>query len=173
MLVNAGGALVFPLVAILLSFVIGAVIVMATGNNPITVYAALIGGAFGSASSIGRTLLYTTPFIFTGLAVAVAFRAGLFNNGGQARGLVGLPGPLRDTDNPRGLPDHKLPVGLHPGDTQGALRRARGDHHDYAELRRHQPGVLPGPASAPAERAYPRHGDHRLRSPHPHHQHRA
>jgi ABC-type uncharacterized transport system permease subunit len=89
MLVNAGGALVFPLIAILLSFLIGAVIVMATGNNPITVYAALLGGAFGSASSIGRTLLYTTPFIFTGLAVAVAFRAGLFNIGGEGQLYIG------------------------------------------------------------------------------------
>ncbi len=61
MLVNAGGALVFPLIAILLSLIIGAVIVLATGDNPIAAYAALIGGAFGSATGIGRTLLYTTP----------------------------------------------------------------------------------------------------------------
>ncbi|MDP8947793.1 MAG: ABC transporter permease [Actinomycetota bacterium] len=86
---NTAGALVFPLIAILLSFVIGAVIVLATGNNPIAGYAALIGGAFGSATSIGRTLLYTTPLIFTGLAVAVAFRAGLFNIGGEGQLYIG------------------------------------------------------------------------------------
>ncbi len=89
MLVSAGGALVFPLIAILISFVIGAVIMLATGNNPIAAYAALITGAFGSASSIGRTLLYTTPLIFTGLAVAVAFRAGLFNIGGEGQLYIG------------------------------------------------------------------------------------
>ncbi len=89
MLVSAGGALVFPLIAILISFVIGAVIMLATGNNPITAYASLIIGAFGSASSIGRTLLYTTPLIFTGLAVAVAFRAGLFNIGGEGQLYIG------------------------------------------------------------------------------------
>jgi general nucleoside transport system permease protein len=88
-LVNVGGTLVFPLVAILLSLVIGAVIVLATGNNPIAAYAALFGGAFGSATGIGRTLLYTTPLIFTGLAVAVAFRAGLFNIGGEGQLYIG------------------------------------------------------------------------------------
>ncbi len=89
MLVNAGGALVFPLIAILLSLIIGAVIVLATGDNPIAAYAALIGGAFGSATGIGRTLLYTTPLIFTGLAVAVPFRAGLFNIGGEGQVYIG------------------------------------------------------------------------------------
>jgi ABC-type uncharacterized transport system permease subunit len=89
MLVNAGGALVFPLIAILLSFIIGAVIVLATGYNPIAAYASLLGGAFGSASGIGRTLLYATPLIFTGLAVAVAFRAGLFNIGGEGQLFIG------------------------------------------------------------------------------------
>jgi general nucleoside transport system permease protein len=88
-LVNAGGTLVFPLVAILLSLVIGAVIVLATGNNPIAAYAALFGGAFGSATGLGRTLLYATPLIFTGLAVAVAFRAGLFNIGGEGQLYIG------------------------------------------------------------------------------------
>ncbi len=89
MLVNAGGALVFPLIAILLSFAIGAVIVLATGHNPLAAYAALLQGAFGSAAGIGRTLLYTTPLIFTGLAVAVAFRAGLFNIGGEGQLYIG------------------------------------------------------------------------------------
>jgi ABC-type uncharacterized transport system permease subunit len=83
------GALVFPLIAIVLSFAIGAVIVLATGNNPIAAYASLLGGAFGSATSIGRTLLYSTPLIFTGLAVAVPFRAGLFNIGGEGQLYMG------------------------------------------------------------------------------------
>ncbi len=84
-----GGALVFPLIAIALSFIIGAVIVLVTGNNPLSAYSALIGGAFGSATGLGRTLLYTTPLIFTGLAVAVAFRAGLFNIGGEGQLFIG------------------------------------------------------------------------------------
>jgi len=83
------GPLVFPVVAILLSFIIGAVIVLATGNNPITAYYALVEGAVGDPLALGRTLLYTTPLIFTGLAVAVAFRAGLFNIGGEGQVFMG------------------------------------------------------------------------------------
>ncbi len=89
MLAGVLGPLVFPLVAILFSFAIGAVIVLATGNNPITVYAALFEGAVGDPLALGRTLLYTTPLIFTGLAVAVAFRAGLFNIGGEGQLFIG------------------------------------------------------------------------------------
>ena len=87
--IGIGGALVFPIIAILLSFVIGAVIVLITGNNPLAAYLALIEGAFGSAEDFGRTLVYTTPLIFTGLAVAVAFRAGLFNIGGEGQLYIG------------------------------------------------------------------------------------
>ena len=86
---DAAGALVFPLIAILISFIIGAVIMLATGNNPVAAYAALVQGAFGSPTALGRTLLGATPLIFTGLAVAVAFRAGLFNIGGEGQFYIG------------------------------------------------------------------------------------
>jgi len=86
---NVAGALVFPLIAILISFVIGAVIMLATGNNPIVAFGALFRGAFGSPLAIGRTLLNATPLVFTGLAVAVAFRAGLFNIGGEGQFYIG------------------------------------------------------------------------------------
>lgn len=86
---DAAGALIFPLIAILISFVIGAVIMLVTGNNPVTAFGALLRGAFGSPLAIGRTLLNATPLIFTGLAVAVAFRAGLFNIGGEGQFFIG------------------------------------------------------------------------------------
>ena len=86
---NAAGALVFPLIAIFISFAIGAIIMLATGNNPIEAYGALLRGAFGSPLAVGRTLLNATPLIFTGLAVAVAFRAGLFNIGGEGQFFIG------------------------------------------------------------------------------------
>jgi general nucleoside transport system permease protein len=86
---GAAGALVFPLIAILFSFAIGAIIMLATGNNPIEAYGALLRGAFGSPLAVGRTLLNATPLIFTGLAVAVAFRAGLFNIGGEGQFYIG------------------------------------------------------------------------------------
>jgi general nucleoside transport system permease protein len=88
-LTDAAGALIFPLIAILISFVIGAIIMLATGNNPVEAFGALLRGAFGSPLAIGRTLLYATPLIFTGLAVAVAFRAGLFNIGGEGQFYIG------------------------------------------------------------------------------------
>jgi simple sugar transport system permease protein len=86
---QTAGALVFPLFAILVSFAIGAVIVLATGNNPLSAYAALLRGAAGSPEALGRTLLNATPLVFTGLAVAVAFRAGLFNIGGEGQLFIG------------------------------------------------------------------------------------
>jgi general nucleoside transport system permease protein len=89
MIAGTAGALLFPVIAILLSFAIGAVIVLATGHNPLAAYAALLEGAVGDPFALGRTLLYTTPLIFTGLAVAVAFRAGLFNIGGEGQLYIG------------------------------------------------------------------------------------
>lgn len=89
LLKDAGGALVFPIIAIVIAFVIGAVLILASGSNPITAYAALVQGAFGSPTALGRTLLNATPLVFTGLAVAVAFRAGLFNIGGEGQVFMG------------------------------------------------------------------------------------
>lgn len=86
---NAVGALLFPVIAIVIAFVIGAIIVFVTGNNPVAAYAALLEGALGDSNAIGRTLLNATPLIFTGLAVAVAFRAGLFNIGGEGQLYIG------------------------------------------------------------------------------------
>jgi ABC-type uncharacterized transport system permease subunit len=86
---DAAGALLFPLIAILIAFVIGAIIILATGNNPVAAYAALLQGALGDPAAVGLTLLNATPLIFTGLAVAVAFRAGLFNIGGEGQLYIG------------------------------------------------------------------------------------
>jgi ABC-type uncharacterized transport system permease subunit len=86
---DAAGALAFPLIAIVLSFLIGAIIMLVTGNNPVMAFVALFRGAFGSPTALGRTLLNATPLIFTGLAVAVAFRAGLFNIGGEGQFFIG------------------------------------------------------------------------------------
>jgi simple sugar transport system permease protein len=82
-------ASVVPLVAILLAGLVGAVILWASGANPLEAYAALFEGAFGSSRAIGRTLEKATPLIFSGLAVAFAFKAGLFNIGAQGQLLFG------------------------------------------------------------------------------------
>jgi ABC-type uncharacterized transport system permease subunit len=86
---DAAGALAFPLIAIVISFLIGALIMLVTGDNPLIAFGALFRGAFGGPTELGRTLLNATPLIFTGLAVAVAFRAGLFNIGGEGQFFIG------------------------------------------------------------------------------------
>jgi simple sugar transport system permease protein len=77
--------LLFPLAAVIAAFAVGAVVVLAVGDNPITTYALLIGSAFTWPDGIGYTLFYATPLIFTGLAVAVAFRCGLLNIGAEGQ----------------------------------------------------------------------------------------
>ena len=64
----------FPLIAVLAAFVIGGIIILLIGDNPLNAYRWLLSSSFGSVKDIGWTLFYATPLIFTGLAVAVAFR---------------------------------------------------------------------------------------------------
>ena len=74
-----------PLVAVLLAFAVGAVIILLIKDNPFETYRILLANSFGSAKDFGYTLFYATPLIFTGLAVAVAFRCGLFNIGAEGQ----------------------------------------------------------------------------------------
>ncbi len=84
-----GRPLVFPLIAAALAFAFGALLILATGNDVVEAYGSLLAGGFGSRAALGRTLLNATPLVFTGLAVAVAFRAGLFNIGGEGQLFMG------------------------------------------------------------------------------------
>jgi general nucleoside transport system permease protein len=77
--------LLFPLVAVLAAFVVGGIIVWLIGDNPFEAYAILFGSALSYPEGIGYTLFYATPLIFTGLAVAVAFRCGLLNIGAEGQ----------------------------------------------------------------------------------------
>ena len=78
-----------PLVNITLAFIVVGVIVALLGVDPFHALKLLVVGAVGSPESIGYTLYYSTNFIFTGLAVAVAFHAGLFNIGGEGQAYLG------------------------------------------------------------------------------------
>lgn len=78
-------ALLFPLVAVLAAFVVGGIFVLLIGDDPIETYRLLIGSALWWPDGIGYTLFLATPLIFTGLAVAVAFRAGLLNIGAEGQ----------------------------------------------------------------------------------------
>ena len=81
--------LLIPVGAIILALLVGAVFILLIGKNPIEAYIALLQGAFGDVFSIGETLENTTPLILTGLAVAFAFRAKLFNIGAEGQFLMG------------------------------------------------------------------------------------
>ena len=75
--------------AILLALLTGAIFILIIGKNPLLAYSALLQGAFGDLFSIGETLENATPLILTGLAVAFAFRAKMFNIGAEGQFLVG------------------------------------------------------------------------------------
>lgn len=78
-----------PLINVLAAFLVSGLVVLFIGENPIKAVQVLIWGALGFGEGIGFTLFYATNFIFTGLAVAVAFHAGLFNIGGEGQAYVG------------------------------------------------------------------------------------
>jgi len=74
-----------PVIAVIAAFIVGGIIVLLIGDNPFRTFALLIGNSFGSLNDIGYTLFIATPLIFTGLAVAVAFRCGLLNIGAEGQ----------------------------------------------------------------------------------------
>lgn len=78
-----------PLVSVLLATIIGSIIIIATGKDPVLAFSALLTGAFGGPLQIGETIMRATPLIFTGLAVAFGFRANLFNIGANGQLVMG------------------------------------------------------------------------------------
>ncbi len=80
---------VLPMVNLALAFAVSAVVLLAIGQDPWQVLTLLVKGAFGSRGGLSYTLYYATTFVFTGLAVAVAFHAGLFNIGGEGQAMMG------------------------------------------------------------------------------------
>jgi general nucleoside transport system permease protein len=97
------GGVATPIMTAVLAFLIGGVVVLASGSNPISTYKAIFNGTglnwlfpwvsgatrATAAINLQQTLLLTTPLILCGLAVAFAFRCGMFNIGGEGQYLVG------------------------------------------------------------------------------------
>jgi len=81
--------LTLPLGAIFLGLLVGAIVILWIGKNPIAAYASLFYGAFGDLNRFANTIARATPLILTGLAVAFAFRCGLFNIGVEGQLLIG------------------------------------------------------------------------------------
>ena len=78
-----------PLASVLLAFLIGCVIMLALGANPLVALQNLWSGSFGSLRNLGTTLSRATPLIFTGLCACFAYRCGVFNLGGEGQFLMG------------------------------------------------------------------------------------
>ncbi|MHB2166618.1 ABC transporter permease [Alsobacter sp. R-9] len=126
-----------PALAVVAAFFVAGLVVLAIGENPLQATALLLRGALGSGEGIGFTLYYATNFIFTGLAVAIAFHAGLFNIGGEGQAtLGGLGAALMCLAFP-GLPGWLLvPLGVLSAAAFGAawafvpayLQAKRGSH---------------------------------------------
>jgi ABC-type uncharacterized transport system permease subunit len=98
-----GGGVIVPVVTALLAFAVGGIVVLLSGSDPFATYKAIFNGTglnwlfpwissedrTIAAQNLQQTLLLATPLMLTGLAVAYAFRAGLFNIGGQGQYIVG------------------------------------------------------------------------------------
>jgi len=98
-----GGGIITPLITVVFAFIVGGLVVLVTGGNPFETYRAIFDGTglnwlfpwtsgddrIIAGLNLQQTLIITTPLILTGLAVAFAFRCGLFNIGGQGQYLVG------------------------------------------------------------------------------------
>src|SRR5215467_9749536 len=78
-----------PAINLGLALLLSAIVVVLIGESPLRALRLLVSGAFGNAEAIGYTLYYATNFIFTGLAVAVAFHGGLFNIGAEGQAYIG------------------------------------------------------------------------------------
>ena len=78
-----------PFINLVLAFAVSALVVLYIGESPVEALQVMIRGSVGSAYGWGFTLYYATNFIFTGLGVAVAFHARMFNIGGEGQAALG------------------------------------------------------------------------------------
>jgi len=86
---SALDAMLIPSLAIFTAVVLGGIIIASVKGNPFLAYYGLIQGSFGSAKALSETAVWATPYIFAGLAVALAFKGGLFNIGAEGQLAVG------------------------------------------------------------------------------------
>jgi ABC-type uncharacterized transport system permease subunit len=126
-----------PVINLCAALVISGLIIRMIGESPWQALKLMVAGAFGTQDSIGYTLFYATDFVFTGLAVAVAFHAGLFNIGGEGQAYIGGLGVgLVGLAFGGGSPWLVIPLGILAGCAFGAawafvpgwLQARRGSH---------------------------------------------
>ena len=143
-------ALLPPLVALLVAAVVGDLLILIFGQSPGAVYRLLLEGTWGNAYGFGQVLYKATTLTFTGLAVALGLRAGLFNIGAESQlAAGGFCAALVGLLLPAGHAGAARAAALHPRRgarrrrrrrgarrAQGAVRRARSDRDDHAQLHR-------------------------------------
>lgn len=78
-----------PVINLVVALMISGVVIKLLGESPVAAFKLMAAGAVGTQEGIGYTLYYATNFIFTGLAVAVAYHAGLFNIGAEGQAYIG------------------------------------------------------------------------------------
>ena len=126
-----------PLLSVATAFAVGGLVVAAIGVDPWNAVRELVQGSLGSGEGLGFTLYYATDFIFTGLAVALAFQGGLFNIGAEGQAYLGGLGAALVCLHGGALPPWLLiPLGVAGaalfgaawGVVPGLLQAKRGSH---------------------------------------------
>ncbi len=157
---NATGV---PVLAVLTAVIVGGVVIALAGGNPFAAYRGLVEGAFGSTRALSETAVWASPYIFAGLAVALAFKGGLFNIGAEGQLALGavaaawmgyaLPGYL-GIQLPKLIhlpltvlagmiqPDRRRYLGCNPRLAQSPHRWPRSYQHHHDELHRFEHGQL-------------------------------
>lgn len=79
----------FSLLSVFLGLVVGAIVLVISGNSPIQAYGAMIEGIIGKPKYVAWTIIKATPYILTGLSIAFAFKTGLFNIGAEGQFIIG------------------------------------------------------------------------------------
>jgi simple sugar transport system permease protein len=89
LLIAAKDAMLVPLLAVFTAIIIGGIVIALVGGNPFAAYTGLFEGSFGSVKALSETAVWASPYIFAGLAVALAFKGGLFNIGAEGQLALG------------------------------------------------------------------------------------
>src|ERR1700680_120311 len=115
-------AVLIPLVSVLCGFLVAGIAIQVTGSDAIAAFTALFQGAFTNPRAFPETLVATVPYVFLGLAVALGFRAGLFNIGAEGQFYLGAIFGVLAGYNLRGMPGIlHIPIALGAGMLGGFL----------------------------------------------------